>query len=174
MSDTSVITVLAVNGPQIDLRVRTTLAGGLNDYSLTRSFALVLVSDARRRARDYGFRVAPRPIDAEEATWEPSWYGDQNWMANNVGRYVERTELLARHNILSEDAATHARIAAVIDQTAGLPVAEQEARRCEVLHYVDLRIVMTDAKWAAGIEPGLVFGSTAYDVWWGDPLRPQP
>ena len=32
---------------------------------------------------------------------------------------------------------------------------------------------MTDPKWAEGIEPELVFGSTAYDVWWNDPLRPE-
>ena len=78
----------------------------------------------QRHHRDYGFRVAPRPIDAEEAAWDPSWCGNESWMAENVGRYVERTELLARRNILTEDEATHARIAAVIDETAGLPAAE--------------------------------------------------
>ncbi|NJK32463.1 MAG: hypothetical protein HC927_08650 [Deltaproteobacteria bacterium] len=172
-SDTSIITVLAVDGPRIDFRVRTTTAGGINDYSLTRSFALLLVSDARRRARDFGFNVAPRPIDAEEATWDPRWYGDRDWMAENVGRYVVSTELLARRNVLPEEEASYARLTAVMDETSGLPAAEAEARRCEVFHHVDLRVTMTESKWAEGIEPGLVFGSTAYDVWWNDPTRPE-
>lgn len=177
-SDTSVVTVLRVEGSELDLRIRTETAGGLNDYSLTRSFALLLVHDAWLRARDvygYGFKSGQsRPIDQEAKSWPSGWYGSEDFFKENVGRYVEETEVLGRLNFLNE---SDPKIFEHLDQTRaaakGLDPTLQEDKLCEVFHVVFLRVRMTDPKWLEGLEPGLVFGSTAYDVWWNDPKRPD-
>jgi hypothetical protein len=177
MTDTSVVTILRVEGREIDMRVRTTTAGGLNDWSASRSFALLLLSDARRRARDDGFQLAERPIDREIPAWEAadeSWYVSEPWMIENVGRYVEKTEVLARRNVLDESAPDlDARIDAIERATAGLDPLAAEAKRCGLYHYLDLRVTVTDARWLEGTPANVVFGSTAHDVWFADPLNPD-
>lgn len=175
-SDTSVVTVLAKNGSTIELRVRTTTAGGLDDWSCTRSFALVLLADARRRAADWGFAPpsSPTPLELERDRWEvvdPDWYVSETFMREHVARYVASVDVLARANVrgAAPEAPVHSAMTRVLMMR--LPPREEEDRLCEVMHHVVLRAEVTDPRWLEGLEPGLVFGSTAFDVWWDDPTR---
>ena len=177
-SDTSVITVRAVSGNTIDLLVRTTSAGGPNDVAYTRSFALVALAEARRRAEDYNFPADkdPTPLELVAEAWakkDADWYVSEKFMKANVGKYVKRAEVLARRNIISTTAHEElARKTQEIDARE-LSATDAEALYLDVCHSIDLRVELTDAKWLAGLAPGLVFGTTAYDVWWKDPARQE-
>jgi hypothetical protein len=176
MTDVSVVTVLRVEGREIDFRVRTTTAGGLNDWSASRSFALLLLAEARRRAREEGFELAERPIDREIPAWEAaddSWYVSEPWMIENVARYVAKTEVLVRRNLIDESAPdVYERIEAIEGAVRGLAPLAAEAKRCELYHYLDLRVTVTEPRWLEGTPANIVFGSTAHDIWFADPLNP--
>jgi hypothetical protein len=40
-----------------------------------------------------------------------------------------------------------------------------QPRRWALCHNYTLRVIVADPKWAAHLEPGLEWGTTAYDVW---------
>jgi hypothetical protein len=165
-SECFVVTVLAAADRTLDLRVRTTTAGGPNDYACTRSFALCLIHRP--------LRGGTRPIDREAATWPEDWYVSEAFMREHVGRYVERTEVLARRNVIDEDDArarqalrSHAELAETMS------ALDREQHLCGRWHHLDLRVTVTEPRWLEGLGPGMVFGTTAFDVWWGDPRRPE-
>ena len=177
-SDNSVITVLAVAGKTADFRVRTTGNGHINDSSATRSFALMLLADARCRAREEGFPSPRRatPLQKEITGWMDDWYVSEEFMRESVGLYIEKTEVLSRHNVHDEnDAAIREKLDELnrTERHGDLPPVAREDRMCTLWHHLVLRITVTEPRWLEAIEPGLVFGSTAYDTWWDDPLRPE-
>ena len=183
MTDTSVITILANEGNRIDFRVRTTSAGGPDDLSCTRSFALALLETGRRNSGDYynggsDYRLNREGgIGTEVNGWPESWYIDEDWMTENVARYIERTEILARRNVFGGRDQDWQKLTgglhALLDQSRQFFSPEGEALSLEVSHSLDLRVWCTDAKWLEGFEAGRVFGAADIDAWWEDPLRPE-
>lgn len=89
-------------------------------------------------------------------------------MRANVGRSVKSTEVVERRNDLPEDELS--RRAVAIEKECGGSLRNSQyhqwqPRRWALCHNSTLRVVVTDPKWAAHLEPGLEFGTTAYDVW---------
>jgi hypothetical protein len=190
-SDTSMITILRKDGPLIDLRVRSTGADGFNSCCVTRGFALHVLTEARSRARmEPGQRdiVQAKPSLIEtQASRHPACADDLmawwsvDFLRKHVAEFVASTEVLERRNITKvsdEDDEFFERMEQLEDDVearvdAGeLSPRQAEDRRCELYHYLVLRVRMADPQWLDGIEPGWVFGADATDLWRDDPLRP--
>jgi hypothetical protein len=190
-SDTSMITILRAEGPEIDLRVRSTGADGFNSCCVTRGFALHVLTEARSRARtENGQRdlVPAKPSLIEtQASRHPAcaddlmaWWSVE-FLRKHVGEFVAKTEVIERRNVVTvsdEDDAFFEQMEKLEDEvesaleSGGLTLRQAEDRRCELYHYVILRVHMADPKWLEGIEPGWVFGADATDAWRDDPLKP--
>ncbi len=191
MSDTSVITILRTDGAEIDLRVRSTGAEGFNSCCVTRGFALHVLTEARSRARtEPGQRdlVPAKPSVIEtQASRHPAcaddlmaWWSAE-FLRKHVGEFVASTEVLERRNVMEisdEDDELLERMEKLEDdveaklEAGSLTAREAEDRRCDLYHYVTLRVRMSDPRWLDGIDEGWVFGADATDVWRDDPLRP--
>lgn len=185
-SDCFEVRVAKVSGTEVVLDVLTSTAGGLNDYAKSRSFALLCLEDALQRATD----LVPHDWDEEKRDAEvqrlyrkheqtalhkalPStdgsdWYISEAWMKENVGRFIASCDLVERRNDLPDEELRKREIA--IEEKFGALYTDKhhlwQPMRWKDCHNFTLRVVVTDPKWAAHLEPGLCFGTTAYDVWW--------
>lgn len=192
MSDTSVVTILRKNGAELDLRIRSTGTEGFNAFSVTRGFALHVLTDARSRAREEKEQrdlVPARPSVIEtQASRHPACADDlmawwsRDFLRKHVGEYVASTQVLERRNVVhlnEEDDEHFERMEKLEDEVDAalergeLTLRQAEDRRCELYHHVILRVRMSDPKWLDGIDAGWVFGSDATDLWKDDPLRPD-
>ena len=157
MGATSVATVLRKSGNEIDLRIRNTLAGGINDYSITRSFAAGLLRDAGASVFD-------------------DLVFDQAWCVEHIDTFITRTVWLERVNIIDDaDIATLEgidRLLADVYRDSQAHTRQGEDRLCERMHHIVLRVDVRHAALLEGIEEGDLFESWSYDTSWDDPLRP--
>lgn len=183
-SDTFDVRVKSVQGTEVVLDVLTNTGGGYDDLCASRSFALLVLHDALRRAKDahihamkdparraemvrldekHGKAVLVREL-AEEAD---DWQLDEAWMRENVARFVKEVDVVERRNAVGE-AELARREKELADEYANTPERgdEWQAKRWERCHNYTLRVVVTDAKYAEHLEPGLAFGTTAFDVWY--------
>ena len=183
-SDCFDVRVKSVNGDEVIFDVLTGTAGGYNDLAASRSFALVLLNDALSRATDSlpgewgsperdeaAARLREKSANAElvkALATEGDWYVSADWMRANVDRFVKSTEVLERRNDLPDEELSR-RAQAIEAEFGGALYTNQyhqwQPRRWELCHNYTLRVVVADPKWAAHLEPGLEFGTTAYDVW---------
>ena len=93
-------------------------------------------------------------------------------MKQHVGRYIESTRILDRHNVRRHLPSVHSELEALMARAKHLDHEAAERLLCTGFHHLMLRVEVTDPKWLEGLEVGQVFGSTAYDVWLDDPQRP--
>lgn len=183
-SDTFYVRVASVAGAEVVLDVLTGTGGGYSDLCASRSFALQLLADAARRAVDI-VRCGP-PGEARDAECrrlyarheasalhraleaEGRWYAEA-WMRENVGRFVASCEVVARRNALGDEALRE-REESVAREVGGVLYTNQYGRwqplRWERCHNYTLRVLATDPRWTEHLEPGLEFGTTAYDAWY--------
>lgn len=176
-SDLFYARVTSVNGSEVVFDVLTGVAGRPDDIATSRSFALLLLSDALRRARDEDISPEERRRLSEKekasALWAEleraadDWDTSDSWMIENVGRFVESCELVERRNDLGWDELD--RREAAIQRQLGDTLDADQRRQLQTLrwqrcHQFRLRVVVTDPRWAEHLEPGLAFGTTAYDV----------
>jgi hypothetical protein len=188
-SDCFDVRVKSVRGDEVILDVLTGTAGGYNDLCTSRSFALVVLHHALRRAvddvrgawddpaRDKEVQRLYKKHDASALTLaladEGDWYVSEAWMRENVGRFVKECSLVERRNDLDDEELS--RRAVEIEREFGGALYTNQAhlwqpRRWERCHNFTLRVVLADPKWGEHLEEGLTFGTTAYDVW--DDRRP--
>ena len=175
-SDHYRVTVLSKKKNRIVLRVATGFAGGRNDYACTRSFALSVLADARRRfneteqkdlSKGVRFRQAKvkTALEKEQAKWPSRWQSSEAFYTEKVGDYVDKTTVGARYNQTRTDtfsAREHDLLGTL--ENENLSVTELEDALCAHFHSIELAVEMTYARWLAGIEEGWIFGTTAYDA----------
>ena len=185
-SDCFEIRVVRVDGTKVVLDVLTSTAGGLTDMCTSRSFALLCLEDALRRATDLvpGEWDDPKK-DAEvqrlyakadktalhaalPSTDSSDWYVSDKWMRENVGRFIASCTLVERRNHLPDEELRKRELA--IEEKFGALYTNKhhlwQPLRWKDCHNYTLDVVVTDPQWAEHLEPGLCFGTTAYDVWW--------
>lgn len=156
-SDTFYITLLSIAGDTAELLCATSTAGGYNDYAITRSFALMALEDGMA----YG---AKTPLQQGIAAgggeiWEAKFHQE------NVAKFIARTELVERIGIILDEPAW---MDGRFDEEPGADV-----ERDFPLHKFILRVTVTDPKYLEGLTVGERWGTTAFDAWWDDPLRPS-
>ncbi|NTX38069.1 MULTISPECIES: hypothetical protein [unclassified Myxococcus] len=180
MSEAFYVRVGKVEERKVTFQCLTGFAGGLTDYANTRSFALMLLLDAKERAGDtlYLVRSAPPAVAdahlalAEKAAKAPSSLhkdaGNANvfeakWHARHTPRFVERTSVLERYNDVGEEKLreTFEEISPLQDQGRWLFLEAAWAR----MHRFDLAVEVTDAKYLEHLAEGHLFATTAFDVW---------
>lgn len=187
-SDLFEVRVAKVNGRKVTLDVLTEVAIGPDEICTSRSFALVCLNDSLRRAADlvpgeYDDPKKTREVKrlykkADQAalhkalppTDESDWFVNEKWMQENVGRFIESCKLVARRNHLPEK-ELRKREKAIQEKFGGALYTNQhhlwQPLRWKDCHNFTLEVVVTDPKWAEHLEPGLCFGTTAFDVWSG-------
>jgi hypothetical protein len=98
-----------------------------------------------------------------------NWYKSQEWMKENVRRFIASCKLVERRNDLPEGELEN-REKAILEKFGGALYTKQhhlwQPLRWRDCHNYTLEVVVTDPKWAEHLEVGLCFGTTAYDVWW--------
>jgi hypothetical protein len=187
-SDCFYVRVKSVNGREVIFDVLTSTAGGTNDLCASRSFALLLLSDALRRSVDNlpggwddpqrqqeverryeAHDVAPLIKELENAG---DYYVNESWMQKNVERFVKKCELVERRNNLGDEELSR-REEEIANACGGALYTNQyhvwQPLRWQRCHNYTLRVTLADPKWGAHLEPGIEFGTTAYDVWYERP-----
>ena len=163
MSETFAFTIQSVQEKEIIARVRTETAGRLNDFFDTPSFALMALCDQG------GYDARPRRTCREI---QEDFYVEPQFYRDHVDKFISSVELLERRNIFPDPTPDDAleRVYACVnentyyDDTPSEEKLEKENAMCEVLHNFTLRIIVTDPDHAADLKPGMVFGTSAYDV----------
>jgi hypothetical protein len=183
-SDCFDVRVKSVEGNEVVLDVLTGTAGGLDDLCASRSFALVALHGALQGAVDTVRYALPEDKSAAEIQRlyakhddaalvkaladEGDWYVEPEWMKKNVGRFIASCALVERRNNVGEDELSR-RAVAIEAEFGGALYTNQahlwQPRRWALCHNYTLRVIVADPKWAAHLEPGLEWGTTAYDVW---------
>ncbi|MDC0670136.1 hypothetical protein [Nannocystis radixulma] len=159
-SDTFYIEIRSIDGDTVEMLCTTSTAGGVNDYALTRSFALMALEDGMPYPGD-------NPTPLQKAMREvggptpPVW--EQNFHREHVGKFIASTELVERIGI-------------VVDERAWQDGRfnggdDREAEKNFPSHKFVLRARVTDPKYLEGLTVGSVHGTTAFDSWWDDPVR---
>jgi len=158
-SDTVYIQVQAIKGDTIELMCRTSTAGGVNDYAVTRSFALMVIEDGMPYAKTTPLQK--RMVELGGGSTPPVW--EASFHREHVGEFIASTELVERIGIVGDENAWRARF----DHD------DETAERDYPLHRFVLRVRVTDPKWLKGLKVGQGWGTTAFDAWWDDPTRPS-
>ncbi|MCY1057327.1 hypothetical protein [Nannocystis sp. SCPEA4] len=159
-SDTFYIEIRSIEGDTVEMLCTTSTAGGVNDYALTRSFALMALEDGMPYPGD-------NPTPLQKAMREvggptpPVW--EQNFHREHVGKFIASTELVERIGIIVDERAWQdGRFNGGDDR---------EAEKNFPSHKFVLRARVTDPKYLEGLTVGSVHGTTAFDSWWDDPVR---
>lgn len=151
-SDTFTIQVESIEGPCVTLRCLTSTAGGLNDFATTRSFALMALESGAALSSPL-FRAL---VEAGGGSSPPLW--EEVFHREHVGKFITRTELLERRNVIADKAAWS---------------AAYERNAAEKHEFV-LRVTLRDPSFAEGLGVGDRWGTTAFDAWLDDPHAPTP
>jgi len=175
-SDVFDIEIRSVDGDTVELLCTTGTAGGLNDYALTRSFVLSVLEDALRGSKSKKPPPFLQALRAVGGATPPVW--EEAFHKENVGKFIASTELLERIGIIEDEDAwnegrhRHAEALRADRKFKGNIDAalDKEYPR----HQFVLRARVTDPRWLEGLRVGQQFGTTSFDAWWDDPLRPKP
>jgi hypothetical protein len=155
-SDTFFITLLSIAGDTAELLCTTSTAGGVNDYAVTRSFALMALEDGMRHGANTPLQQGIAAAGGQ--IWEEKFHRE------NVANFIAKTEILKRIGIIRDERAWQQ---GRFDEQPGTNV-----ERDFPLHKFVLRVKVTDPKYLEGLTEGEGWGTTAFDAWWNDPLRP--
>lgn len=177
-SDTFAVRLIRLERSAVVFDLLPDPSGGFEDCFSSRSFAFLILHDALREAshtarnrrvrerleKKHELSALTKLMKGEDADWRTS----PAWMQANVGRFVLRTEVVARKNELGEEELRR-REAAITERMGGvLSLArrdEWQPMRWKKLFHYRLRVVATEPKWLAHLEKGLEFGTGAYEVW---------
>jgi len=157
-SDTYTIHVTKIDGDKVEFHCFTGTAGGLNDYCVTRSFALMIIEDGM----PYAEEAKGTPLQKEMrlvsgASTPPVW--ERDFHTAHVGKFIANCKLVKRMGIIKDVPAwQHGRF-------------ELENYDNYPLHQFIFHVQVTDPKWLKGLKQGSRYGTTAFDAWWDDRTR---
>ncbi len=157
-SDTYTIQVLEVKGTKAEFLCTTGTAGGLNDCSITRSFALMIIEDGMPYTSDGNGTPLQRELTRLAGRYPaPVWEAD--FHKAHVAKFIAKATLVKRIGIITDIPAwQHGRF-------------ELENEDDYPLHSFILHVEVTDPKWLEGIKQDYGYGTTAFDAWAMDPKR---
>lgn len=158
-SDTFHIHIGLIDETVVEFHCSTSTAGGLNDYAITRSFALTVILDGMPYVGD-GKKGTPlqeelRALSGRDVP--PVW--EAEFHKAHVDKFIVETKLLKRFGIIEDEAAW---------QVGRFELGNYDDYP---LHRFVLCAQVTDPKWLEGLKEGSSFGTTAFDAWWDDPKR---
>ncbi len=158
-SDTFHIHVNSIEGDQVEFLCRTSTAGGLNDYAVTRSFALMIIDDGMPYVAT-GKKGTPLQEELRAIAGgktPPIW--EFGFHQEHVAKFVAESKLIERIGIIADE------------ELWKIGRFEHEDEEGHPLHQFVLRVRVTDPKWLEGLKVGASYGTTAFDAWWADPTR---
>ncbi len=157
-SDTFYIEVMNIDQDKVEFLCSTGTAAGINDYAITRSFALMLIEDGMPYVSDG--KGTPLQSELRKITGQDTpriW--DTDFNKAHVAKFITKATLVERIGIVKdEEAWKHGRF-------------EEENEKDYPLHKFVLHAQVTDPKWLKGLNKGSRYGTTAFDAWWDDPTR---
>ncbi|UQA59559.1 hypothetical protein [Polyangium aurulentum] len=160
-SDTYYILPRSIDDHTVELHCATSTAGGVNDYAVTRSFALMALQDGMPYP---GTKKTPlvRALHEIEGDTPPVW--EEAFHREHVEKFIASTELVERIGIIDDERAWY-------EGRCG-DGSDEEKNRAFPLHQFVLRVRVTEPRWLEGLSFDSRYGTTAFDAWWNDPLRP--
>lgn len=179
MADTFYIRIGPVRGTHVVLHCLTAFDGHITHLATSRSFALIVLQQAKEHAMDYEY-VAPRapesayreveqiaqrakrassPLNDAIADDSETWRVD--WHEANTPRFIATTKLLARRNLRSED-ELFAIKSEIFKLGETWKLIEAGWQR---LHNYDLEVEVTDPKYVSHLIEGHLFATSAFDAW---------
>lgn len=178
MAETFYIRIGRIADRRVVLHCLTGFSGAADDFATSRSFALMVLQDAKLHAEDATF-VAPRRHDhlylqhatigiraaeaaaplADEIDEAEVW--EESWHQANIARFVVSTKVLARRNVFPYDELVAIR-SEIVELGETWKLVEAGWQR---LHNYDLEVEVTDAKYLAHLIEGHLFGTAAFDAW---------
>jgi hypothetical protein len=175
MGDAFYIRIGAVEGARAILHCLTGFDGHVGKLCTSRSFALIVLHDARDHAMDFEY-VAP-PGDAtyerlarcaqrassplNDAITEDAPLWEAGWAEANVPRFISSTKLLSRRNA-RPDGELIETLREVLQLGETWKLVEAGWQR---LHNYDLEVEVTDPKFASHLVEGQLFATAAFDAW---------
>ncbi|MCY1067454.1 hypothetical protein OV090_22090 [Nannocystis sp. RBIL2] len=161
-SDTFYIEARRVSDDTVELHCTTSTAGGANDYALTRSFAVMALSDGMPYP-------GANPTPLQKAMQEvggptpPVW--QESFHREHVDKFIAATELVERIGVITDERAW---------RTGRFSIHDEDAAEAQYpAHRFVLRVRVTNPRYLEGLSFGSSFGTTGYDSWWDDPTRPS-
>lgn len=158
-SDTYHIHVQKIDGDRVEFLCVTGTAAGYNDYSITRSFVLMIIQDGMPYCWD-DTKGTPLQLELRKLAGgqtPPVW--EQSFHKEHVGKFIKKALLVERIGIITDTAAwSHGRF-------------DLEDEENYPLHRFVLHAQVTDPKWLEGLKEGSRYGTTAFDAWWDDPKK---
>jgi hypothetical protein len=157
-SDTFTIHVTNIERDKVEFLCFTSTAGGINDYAVTRSFALMIIEDGMpypSGGKGTPLQLAMRKLAGSDTprVWEQVFHKE------HVAKFITKSTLVERIGIVKDEAAwKHGRF-------------ELENVKDYPLHKFVLHVQVTDPKWLEGLSKRARYGTTAFDAWWKDPTR---
>jgi hypothetical protein len=161
------------------LHCLTGFDGHVLRLATSRSFALMVLQDAKDHATDYEYvgprspmstyknleQIGQRSQQASSPLNDAIPEGDDTstaaWHEANAPRFVASTKLLARRNVRSEDDLIKAR-QDILDLGETWKLVEAG---WVWLHNYDLEVEVTDPKYVSHLIEGHLFATTAFDAW---------
>jgi hypothetical protein len=157
-SDTFSVHVLNIDHDKVEFLCATSTAGGLNDYAVTRSFALMIIEDGMPYVSDgKGTPLQHELRKLAGVDTPPVW--DASFHKEHVHKFIAKAKLVERMGIITDIPAwQHGRF-------------ELEDDDNYPLHKFIMHVQVTDPVWLKGLKNGAIYGTTAFDAWWEDPTR---
>ncbi|WP_224372642.1 hypothetical protein [Hyalangium versicolor] len=185
-TDTFYVKVGKIKNRSVTLHCLTGFAGGMKDHAWSRSFALMLLVDAKGRVGDapYWAKGLPRELakkrlalakKVDDAPFSldddlPGLGYEEAWHAENTPRFVSRSRLLKRYNNVKDGLLWKARRElSPLEKKGSGAFLEGAWKR---MHRFDLLVEVTDAKYLDHLVEGHFFGTTAFDAWIEKELPP--
>lgn len=179
MGDTFYIRIGNIEGPRIVLHCLTGFDGDVGFLCTSRSFALMVLHDARGHARDFEY-VAPEEPASVYRTYEQlaqraerarsplndeipddAELSERAWHAANTPRFIASTRLLERRNARSDSEMIET-LQNVVELGATWKLVEVGWKQ---LHNYDLEVEVTDPKYVSHLVEGQLFATAAFDAW---------
>jgi hypothetical protein len=162
--------------------------GYVGSLCTSRSFALIVLHDARGHASDVDY-VAPQEPASVFRTYEQlarraerassplndeipdgADLSERAWHAANTSRFIASTRLLERRNARSDSEMIET-LQDVVELGATWKLVEVGWKQ---LHNYDLEVEVTDPKYVNHLVEGQLFATTAFDAWDEDGVSEAP
>jgi len=188
VGETFYIRIGKVEGPRAVLHCLTGFDGYVGKLCTSRSFALMVLHDARDHAMDVEYVAPAEPASVyrtyqqlaerarrassplHDAIAEDTELWKAEWHVANMPRFIASTRLLERRNARPES-----ELIATLDEIIELgPTWKLVAVGWQRLHNYDLEVEVSDPRYVSHLVEGQLFATTAFDAWNEEELPTAP